>query len=162
MALNRLWLWTCPELDQWGFAIDVHGAVCESVQVGSVILTFPYTFSQMGYKYAILFQFIYGAFGCWTVFLLSWMYAELKQRNLIQGTYQKGHILQVLSHFTPPSNLLSLSVSPLSINSSIQAQNRQISCWSMSSNLLHYLFITSICATLIEAQRSCPPQTIHL
>lgn len=65
-----------------------------AAQVGSVILTFPYTFSQVGYKYGILFQFVYGAFGCWTVFLLSWMYAELKQRKMLAGTYQKGHILQ--------------------------------------------------------------------
>ncbi|CAK9881346.1 unnamed protein product [Sphagnum jensenii] len=62
--------------------------------VGSVILTFPYTSSQVGYKYGILFQFVSGAFGCWTVFLLSWMYAELKQRKMLVGTYQKGHILQ--------------------------------------------------------------------
>lgn len=65
-----------------------------AAQVGSVILTFPYTFSQVGYKFGILFQFVYGAFGCWTVFLLSWMYAELKQRKMLQGTLQKGHILQ--------------------------------------------------------------------
>jgi auxin influx carrier (AUX1 LAX family) len=71
--------------------------ICNLVilQVGSVILTFPYTFSQVGYKFGILFQFVYGAFGCWTVFLLSWMYAELKQRKMLQGTLQKGHILQV-------------------------------------------------------------------
>ncbi|CAK9234078.1 unnamed protein product [Sphagnum troendelagicum] len=54
----------------------------------------PLHISQVGYKYGILFQFVSGAFGCWTVFLLSWMYAELKQRKMLAGTYQKGHILQ--------------------------------------------------------------------
>lgn len=65
-----------------------------AAQVGSVILTLPYTLSQMGYGLGIGFQFLYGAFGCWTVYLLSVLYAEASARTKATGILHKRHILQ--------------------------------------------------------------------
>lgn len=65
-----------------------------AAQVGSVILTLPYTFSQVGYGCGIAFQILYGVFGCWTVYLLSWLYAEVVNRTRDEGLLNKKHILQ--------------------------------------------------------------------
>lgn len=65
-----------------------------AAQVGSVILTLPYTLSQMGYGFGIGFQFLYGVFGCWTVYLLSVLYAEASARTKATGILHKRHILQ--------------------------------------------------------------------
>lgn len=65
-----------------------------AAQVGSVILTLPYTLSQMGYGLGIGFQFLYGAFGCWTVYLLGVLYAEASARTKAAGILHKRHILQ--------------------------------------------------------------------
>ena len=46
----------------------------ESAQVGSLILTLPYPFAQMGYATGVGLQFVYGAFGCGlSIFLVSFM-----------------------------------------------------------------------------------------
>uniref|UniRef100_A0A0D6R7N8 Amino acid transporter transmembrane domain-containing protein n=1 Tax=Araucaria cunninghamii TaxID=56994 RepID=A0A0D6R7N8_ARACU len=65
-----------------------------AAQVGSVILTLPYTLSQMGYGLGIGFQILYGAFGCWTVYLLSIFYAEAAARTRKTGILHQKHILQ--------------------------------------------------------------------
>lgn len=65
-----------------------------SAQVGSVILTLPYTLSQMGYGLGVGFQILYGAFGCWTVYLLSYLYAEASSRTRTAGLLHEKHILQ--------------------------------------------------------------------
>eukprot|EP01018_Ginkgo_biloba_P027958 Gb_28004 [translate_table: standard] len=65
-----------------------------AAQVGSVILTLPYTLSQMGYGFGIGFQFLYGAFGIWTVYLLGHLYAEASNRGRRTGILHERHILQ--------------------------------------------------------------------
>uniref|UniRef100_A0A1D1YL42 Auxin transporter protein 1 n=1 Tax=Anthurium amnicola TaxID=1678845 RepID=A0A1D1YL42_9ARAE len=65
-----------------------------AAQVGSLILTLPYTFSQMGYFFGVASQLLYGAFGCWTVNLLGLFYAEASRRTREQGNLHKRHVLQ--------------------------------------------------------------------
>ncbi|ONK63357.1 uncharacterized protein A4U43_C07F14210 [Asparagus officinalis] len=65
-----------------------------SAQVGSLILTLPYTFAQMGYAAGVGLQFVYGAFGCWTVYLLSLFHTEASRRTREAGTLHKRHVLQ--------------------------------------------------------------------
>lgn len=62
--------------------------------MGSLILTLPYTFSQMGYFFGVASQFLYGAFGCWTVYLLSLFHAEASRRTREAGTLHRRHVLQ--------------------------------------------------------------------
>lgn len=83
--------------------LQVHGAVCECLQVESVILI-------MQVRHPVLVHICSSRL--LDPIILIELDAELKQRKLPQGTYQKlGHILQVLmSHFTPPITSLLLSL----------------------------------------------------
>ncbi|CAA6669121.1 unnamed protein product [Spirodela intermedia] len=73
--------------DTWNALVWHGGSVYDAwinavaAQVGSLILTLPYTFSQMGYFFGVASQFLYGAFGCWTVYLLSLFHAEASRRT---------------------------------------------------------------------------------
>ncbi|XP_020275631.1 auxin transporter-like protein 1 isoform X2 [Asparagus officinalis] len=78
-----------------------------SAQVGSLILTLPYTFAQMGYAAGVGLQFVYGAFGCWTVYLLSLFHTEASRRTREAGTLHKRHVLQIKNvQHQGPNNLL--------------------------------------------------------
>ncbi|KAI3818945.1 hypothetical protein L1987_12767 [Smallanthus sonchifolius] len=44
---------------------------CSSNQVAQVLLTLPYSFSQLGMLSWILFQIFYGLMGSWTAYLIS-------------------------------------------------------------------------------------------
>ncbi|CAN6468218.1 unnamed protein product [Victoria cruziana] len=85
----------------WNTIVWHGGAVYDAwlnavaAQVGSLILTLPYTFSQMGYVFGVASQFLYGAFGCWTVYLLGLFHAEASMRTRDTGILHKRHILQV-------------------------------------------------------------------
>ncbi|XP_058082068.1 auxin transporter protein 1-like [Magnolia sinica] len=65
----------------WNGAVWHGGSVYDAwlnsvaIQVGSLILTLPYTFAQMGYWFGIGLQLLYGAFGCWSVYLISLFHA---------------------------------------------------------------------------------------
>ncbi|MQM07823.1 hypothetical protein Taro_040669 [Colocasia esculenta] len=84
----------------WNAAVWHGGSVYDAwlnavaAQVGSLILTLPYTFSQMGYFFGVGAQFLYGAFGCWTVYLLSLFHAEASYRTRELGNLHKRHVLQ--------------------------------------------------------------------
>ncbi|XP_049936201.1 auxin transporter-like protein 1 [Nymphaea colorata] len=65
-----------------------------AAQVGSLVLTLPYTFSQMGYVYGVASHFLYGAFGCWAVYLLGLFHAEASRRTWDIGIIHKRHILE--------------------------------------------------------------------
>ncbi|KAL9313562.1 hypothetical protein ACSQ67_019014 [Phaseolus vulgaris] len=47
---------------------------CASNQVAQVLLTLPYSFSQLGMLSGTLFQLFYGLLGCWTAYLISTLY----------------------------------------------------------------------------------------
>ncbi|KAL5983687.1 hypothetical protein ACLOJK_017778, partial [Asimina triloba] len=64
------------------------------VGVGSLILTLPYTFAQVGYWSGIGLQLLYGALGCWSVYLISLFHAEASQRTRLTGAIHEKHILQ--------------------------------------------------------------------
>jgi hypothetical protein len=71
--------------------------MCVSVnQIGQVVLTLPYSFSQMGYAYGLVFLIFYGLLGAWTVYILTWLYFEFKSRRSLHGkVYPPRHVLQV-------------------------------------------------------------------
>jgi len=65
-------------------------------QIGFVLITMPYTFSQMGLAWGISACLLYGLLGAWTVYLLVWLYLEFKSRLDVQGKVRpKKYILQV-------------------------------------------------------------------
>ncbi|XP_058082542.1 auxin transporter-like protein 4 isoform X2 [Magnolia sinica] len=84
----------------WNVAIWHGGSVYDAwlnsvaVQVGSLILTLPYTFAQMGYWFGIGSQFLYGAFGCWSVYLITLFHAEASRRTRATGAIHEKHVLQ--------------------------------------------------------------------
>jgi auxin influx carrier (AUX1 LAX family) len=64
-------------------------------QIGQVVLTLPYSFSQMGYAYGLVFLIFYGLLGAWTVYILTWLYFEFKSRCSLHGkVYPPRHVLQ--------------------------------------------------------------------
>ncbi|XP_058077054.1 auxin transporter-like protein 1 [Magnolia sinica] len=91
---------TSSARDVWNALVWHGGSVFDAwlnavaAQVGSLILTLPYTFAQMGYWFGVGSQFLYGAFGCWTVYLLSLFHAEASQRTRATGTIHERHVLQ--------------------------------------------------------------------
>ena len=50
-------------------------------QVAQVLLTLPYSFSQLGMLSGILFQLFYGLLGSWTAYLISVLYIEYRSRK---------------------------------------------------------------------------------
>ncbi|XP_077218757.1 auxin transporter-like protein 2 [Tasmannia lanceolata] len=86
--------------DVWNALIWHGGSVYDAwlnavaAQVGSLILTLPYTFAQMGYWFGVGSQFLYGAFGCWTVYILGLFHAEASQRTRATGIIHQKHVLQ--------------------------------------------------------------------
>ncbi|KAM1084311.1 hypothetical protein FF1_022714 [Malus domestica] len=49
---------------------------CASNQFAQVLLTLPYSFSQLGMLLGIIFQVFYGIMGSWTAYLISILYVE--------------------------------------------------------------------------------------
>ncbi|XP_068658383.1 auxin transporter-like protein 1 [Aristolochia californica] len=86
--------------DVWNAVVWHGGSVFDAwlnvvaAQVGSLILTLPYTFAQMGFWFGVCSQFLYGAFGCWTVYILNLFYAEASRRTRTAGIIHERHILQ--------------------------------------------------------------------
>ncbi|KAL6984443.1 Auxin transporter-like protein 3, partial [Sarracenia purpurea var. burkii] len=56
---------------------------CASNQalVAQVLLTLPYSFSQLGMLSGIIFQLFYGLMGSWTAYLICALYAEYRTRK---------------------------------------------------------------------------------
>jgi auxin influx carrier (AUX1 LAX family) len=70
--------------------------VCALVQVAQVLLTLPYSFSQLGMVSGILFQLFYGLMGSWTAYLISILYVEYRTRKEREKKADfRNHVIQV-------------------------------------------------------------------
>lgn len=67
---------------------------CASNQVAQVLLTLPYSFSQLGMLSGVLFQVFYGIMGSWTAYLISCLYLEYRTRKEKENVSFKNHIIQ--------------------------------------------------------------------
>ncbi|KAG0629728.1 hypothetical protein M758_1G125400 [Ceratodon purpureus] len=64
-------------------------------QIGFVLVTLPYTMSQMGFAWGSAASVLYGLIGAWCVYLLVWLYLEFKSRIDLQGKVRpENYILQ--------------------------------------------------------------------
>ncbi|KAG2397995.1 Auxin transporter-like protein [Vigna angularis] len=67
---------------------------CASNQVAQVLLTLPYSFSQLGMLSGILFQLFYGILGSWTAYLISILYVEYRTRKEREKVNFRNHVIQ--------------------------------------------------------------------
>ncbi|KAJ6699473.1 AUXIN INFLUX TRANSPORTER [Salix purpurea] len=67
---------------------------CASNQVAQVLLTLPYSFSQLGMLSGILLQIFYGLLGSWTAYLISVLYIEYRSRKEKENVSFKNHVIQ--------------------------------------------------------------------
>lgn len=67
---------------------------CASNQVAQVLLTLPYSFSQLGMISGVLFQIFYGLLGSWTAYLISCLYVEYRTRKERENFNFKNHVIQ--------------------------------------------------------------------
>ncbi|KAK1668318.1 hypothetical protein QYE76_056477 [Lolium multiflorum] len=67
---------------------------CASNQVAQVLLTLPYSFSQLGMVSGIVLQLFYGFLGSWTAYLISVLYVEYRSRKEKEGVSFKNHVIQ--------------------------------------------------------------------
>ncbi|KAE9451479.1 hypothetical protein C3L33_16618, partial [Rhododendron williamsianum] len=67
---------------------------CASNQVAQVLLTLPYSFSQLGMLSGVLFQVFYGLMGSWTAYLISVLYVEYRTRKERENFSFKNHVIQ--------------------------------------------------------------------
>ncbi|KHN20003.1 Auxin transporter-like protein 5 [Glycine soja] len=67
---------------------------CASNQVAQVLLTLPYSFSQLGMLSGTLFQLFYGLLGGWTAYLISALYVEYRTRKEREKFNFRNHIIQ--------------------------------------------------------------------
>ncbi len=65
------------------------------LQVAQVLLTLPYSFSQLGYPSGIVFQLFYGVIGCWSCYMITSLYVEYRTRKEREGVLFKNHVIQV-------------------------------------------------------------------
>ena len=66
------------------------------LQVAQVLLTLPYSFSQLGLLSGILFQLFYGLMGSWTAYLISVLYMEYRTRKEREKVDFRNHVIQVI------------------------------------------------------------------
>lgn len=64
-------------------------------QVAQVLLTLPYSFSQLGLLSGILLQLFYGLMGSWTAYLISILYVEYRTRKEREKVDFRNHVIQV-------------------------------------------------------------------
>ena len=65
------------------------------LQVAQVLLTLPYSFSQLGMLSGIIFQLFYGLMGSWTAYLISILYVEYRTRKEREKVDFRNHVIQV-------------------------------------------------------------------
>lgn len=65
------------------------------IQVAQVLLTLPYSFSQLGMLSGILFQLFYGLMGSWTAYLICILYLEYRTRKEREKVDFRNHVIQV-------------------------------------------------------------------
>ncbi|KAL5996202.1 hypothetical protein ACLOJK_026276 [Asimina triloba] len=113
-----------------------------AAQVGSLILTLPYTFAQTGYWFGIGMQFLYGAFGCWTVLILNVFHAEVSRRTRTTGIIHERHVLQyhevitIMAGKKPGNVVLAFNMSALVFSCVLQL----IACSRWNKREWLYLF----------------------
>ena len=74
---------------------DIHIRL-HDFQIGFVLVTLPYTMSQMGFAWGSAASVLYGLIGSWCVYLLVWLYLEFKSRVDLQGKVRpENYIVQV-------------------------------------------------------------------
>lgn len=54
-------------------------------QIGFVLITMPYSLSQMGIAWGVAASILFAMLGAWSVYLLVWLYLEFKSRIDLQG-----------------------------------------------------------------------------
>ncbi|CDP14046.1 unnamed protein product [Coffea canephora] len=67
---------------------------CASNQVAQVLLTLPYSFSQLGMLSGVILQVFYGLLGSWTAYLISVLYVEYRTRKEKENVSFKNHVIQ--------------------------------------------------------------------
>ncbi|KAL0454098.1 UNVERIFIED_CONTAM: Auxin transporter-like protein 5 [Sesamum latifolium] len=67
---------------------------CASNQVAQVLLTLPYSFSQLGMASGIAFQLFYGLMGSWTAYLITILYVEYRTRKEREKVDFRNHVIQ--------------------------------------------------------------------
>ncbi|KAF3653887.1 Auxin transporter-like protein 5 [Capsicum annuum] len=67
---------------------------CASNQVAQVLLTLPYSFSQLGMLSGVTFQLFYGLLGSWTAYLISILYIEYRTRKEREKVDFRNHVIQ--------------------------------------------------------------------
>uniref|UniRef100_J3N6C2 Amino acid transporter transmembrane domain-containing protein n=1 Tax=Oryza brachyantha TaxID=4533 RepID=J3N6C2_ORYBR len=67
---------------------------CASNQVAQVLLTLPYSFSQLGMASGVAFQVFYGLMGSWTAYLISVLYVEYRTRREREKVDFRNHVIQ--------------------------------------------------------------------
>lgn len=60
-----------------------------------MLLTLPYSFSQLGMLSGVLLQIFYGIVGSWTAYLISVLYVEYRARKEKENVRFKNHVIQV-------------------------------------------------------------------
>lgn len=65
-----------------------------------MLLTLPYSFSQLGMLSGILFQLFYGLLGSWTAYLISILYVEYRTRKEREKVDFRNHVIQVHNSFS--------------------------------------------------------------
>ena len=85
---------------------------CYFWQVAQVLLTLPYSFSQLGMASGVSFQIFYGLLGSWTAYLISCLYVEYRSRKEKENVSFKNHIIQVQINqiHSPDSSYLSVCI----------------------------------------------------
>ena len=80
----------------WMHGRSVTGALCVAGwQVAQVLLTLPYSFSQLGMLSGVLLQIFYGFLGSWTAYLISVLYVEYRTRKEREKVDFRNHVIQV-------------------------------------------------------------------
>ncbi|XP_074289550.1 auxin transporter-like protein 4 [Silene latifolia] len=67
---------------------------CASNQVEQVLLTLPYSFSQMGMISGVILQLFYGLMGSWTAYLINMLYLEYRTKKEREGVSFNNHVIQ--------------------------------------------------------------------
>ncbi|KAK4385350.1 Auxin transporter-like protein 2 [Sesamum angolense] len=70
---------------------------CASNQVAQVLLTLPYSFSQLGLLSGVILQVFYGLLGSWTAYLISVLYVEYRTRKEKENVSFKNHVIQLIA-----------------------------------------------------------------
>ncbi|KAH9324713.1 hypothetical protein KI387_004891, partial [Taxus chinensis] len=69
--------------------------------VAQVLLTLPFSFSQLGMVSGILFQIFYGLMGSWIAYLISVLYVEYHTRKEKENYSFRNHVIQKWHHHLP-------------------------------------------------------------